>query len=130
MRAPCPGLPTLHGEMRFGRFAFGTIEVDGTAYEHDVVIDRGEVKKRKKGPSQALRARYGHTPLSLDEDIPWTCRRLVIGSGAAGALPVVADVAEEASRRGVELLVLPTSQAIEELERAPTDTNAILHVTC
>jgi hypothetical protein len=32
-------------------------------------------------------------PLSLDEDIPWDCRRLVIGSGAAGALPVVDDAA-------------------------------------
>jgi hypothetical protein len=40
------------------------------------------------------------------------------------------DVAEEAERRGVALLVLPTSQAIEELGRAPKNTNAILHVTC
>jgi hypothetical protein len=54
----------------------------------------------------------------------------VIGSGAAGSLPVVEDVAEEAERRGVELLVLPTSEAIEELERSPDATNAILHVTC
>jgi hypothetical protein len=121
---------TYTREMRFGRFAFGSIEVDGTTYEHDVVVDRGDIRKRKKGPSKALRSRYGHTPLSLHEDIPWECRRLVIGSGAAGALPVVDDVAEEASRRGVELLVLPTSQAIEELEHAPADTNAILHVTC
>lgn len=116
--------------MRFGRFAFGSIEVDGTTYDHDLVIDRGDVRKRKKGPSKALRSRYGHTPLSLGEDIPWSCRRLVIGSGASGALPVVDDFAEEASRRGVQLLVLPTAEAIDELERAPTDTNAILHVTC
>ena len=122
---------TLHWEtMRFGRFAFGSIEVDGTTYEHDLVIDRGDIRKRKKGPSKALRARYGHTPLSLGEDIPWDCERLVIGSGAAGSLPIVDDVAEEAERRGVELLVLPTSEAIVELERAPGDSNAILHVTC
>lgn len=125
-----PRLPRLGDDMRFGRFAFGSIEVDGTTYEHDLVIDRGDVRKRKKGPSKALRSRYGHTPLSMGEDIPWDCRRLVIGSGAAGALPVVDDVAEEATRRGVELLVLPTSQALEEIERAPNDTNAILHVTC
>jgi hypothetical protein len=116
--------------MRFGRFSFGSIEVDGTTYEHDVVIDGGDVRKRKKGPSKGLRSRYGHTPLSLEEDIPWDCRRLVIGSGAAGSLPLVDDLAEEAARRGVELLVLPTSEAIEELQRAPADTNAILHVTC
>lgn len=68
--------------------------------------------------------------MSLNEDIPWDCGRLVIGSGAAGSLPVVDDLAEEATRRGVELLVLPTSEAIEELQRARNDTNAILHVTC
>jgi hypothetical protein len=116
--------------MRFGSFAFGSIEVDGTTYEHDLVIDRGHVRKRTKGPSKALRTRYGHTPLSLGEDIPWECERLVIGSGAAGSLPVVDEVGEEAARRGVEFVVLPTSDAIVELERAPEGTNAILHVTC
>jgi hypothetical protein len=116
--------------MRFDRYAFGSIEVDGKGYEHDIVIDHGDVRKRRKGPSKPLRSHYGHTPLSLEEDIPWDCRRLVIGSGAAGALPVTDDVATEAARRDVELLVLPTSEAIEELRHAGADTNAILHVTC
>lgn len=116
--------------MRLGRFAFGTIEVDGTTYDHDLVIDRGRVRKRKKGPSKPLRSRYGHTPLSAAEDLPWQCRRLVIGSGAAGALPVTADVIEEADRRGVELVILPTREAIGALAEAPEGANAILHVTC
>lgn len=115
--------------MRFGRFAFGSIEVDGQTYEHDVVVDRGRVRKRKKGPSKPLRSRYGHTPLSAAEDIPWSCRRLVVGSGAHGALPVMDEVAEEAERRGVELVILPTRDALEEL-RGTKDSNAILHVTC
>jgi hypothetical protein len=25
---------------------------------------------------------FGHTPLSIEEDIPWKCRQLVIGTGA------------------------------------------------
>lgn len=116
--------------MRFGRFTFGSIEVDGTTYEHDLVIDRGRVRKRRKKPSKAYRSRYGHTPLSVAEDIPWNCARLVIGTGADGALPVMDDVAEEAERRGVQLVVLPTSQALDELVEARKDTNAILHVTC
>jgi hypothetical protein len=116
--------------MRFGRFAFGSIEVDGTTYEHDLVIDRGRIRKRRKGPSKPFRAEFGHTPLSLAEDIPWDCERLVIGSGADGALPVMEDVAEEADRRGVQLVILPTPEALEELGRARKDTNAILHVTC
>ena len=116
--------------MRFGRFTFGSIEVDEKVYEHDLVIDQGRIRKRRKGPSKALRAEYGHTPLSLAEDIPWSCRRLVIGNGVDGALPVMEDVVEEAGRRDVELVVLPTPQAVEELRRSQTDTNAILHVTC
>jgi len=116
--------------MRFGQFTFGSIEVDGKTYEHDLVVDRGRVRKRRKGPSKPFRPRYDHTPLSLAEDIPWSCGRLVVGSGANGALPVMEDVAEEARRRGVQLVVLPTSQALEELGRARKDTNAILHVTC
>jgi hypothetical protein len=47
-----------------------------------------------------------------------------------GALPMMEDVAEEAKRRGVKLVVLPTSEALEELGPARKDTNAILHVTC
>jgi len=38
--------------MRFEKFSFGSIRIDGTTYEHDVVIDRGEVRKRKKKPSK------------------------------------------------------------------------------
>src|SRR4029453_18917807 len=101
--------------MRFEGYEFGSIRVDGTTYDHDLVIDHGEIRKRRKGPARELRAQFGPTPLTVAEDIPWDCRRLVIGSGAAGSLPIVDDVGEEAARRGVELLVLPTPQAIEEL---------------
>lgn len=116
--------------MRFGRFAFGSIEVDGTVYEHDIVIDRETVRKRRKGPSKRLRSSLGHTPLSASEDIPWQCRRLIVGSGASGALPVLDEVAREADRRGIELIVEPTARAIVLLEGSPEHTNAILHVTC
>ncbi|HET9723694.1 MAG TPA: hypothetical protein VFR44_07610 [Actinomycetota bacterium] len=116
--------------MEFGRFAFGSIQVDGATFTHDVVIDRGRIRKRKKGPSKALRPRYGHTPLTPAEDIPWACRRLVVGTGAAGSLPVTDELVHEAERRRVELVTMPTAQAIEELRDASPDTNAILHVTC
>jgi hypothetical protein len=115
--------------MEFGRYAFGSIEIDGVTYEHDVVIDGGRIRTRKKGPSKA-RGRHGHTPLTAAEDIPWSCRRLVLGSGASGSLPVTDDVIAEAEHRGVKLIVMPTVEAIEELRRSGADTNAILHVTC
>ena len=41
--------------MRFGRLRFGSIEIDGVTYTHDVVIDHGRVRKRKKKPSRKFR---------------------------------------------------------------------------
>ena len=90
--------------MRFEEFSFGSVRIDGMTHQYDVVIDRGDVRKRKKKPSKKFREAFGHTPLSVKEDIPWKCRRLVVGTGAYGALPVM-----------------------EELKEC---TNAILHVTC
>src|SRR5437899_13078048 len=110
--------------MRFQKFSFGAIRIDGITHEHDVIIDRGQVRKRKKKPSKKFRGDFGHTPLSRDEEIPWECRRLVIGTGT-GALPVMKEVKREAERRKIKLLILPTVEAIEELKNAtatPTRT--------
>jgi hypothetical protein len=115
--------------MQFQSFSFGSIQIDGTTYEHDVVIDRGEVRKREKKPSRRFRDTFGHTPLSVEEQIPWQCRRLVIGTGT-GALPVMEQVQLEAQRRKIELVIVPTSRAIELLKQQSADTNAVLHVTC
>jgi len=115
--------------MRVQKFTFGSIRIDGVTYEHDVVIDHGNVRKRKKKPSKKFREEFGHTPVSTEEKIPWQCRRLIIGTGT-GTLPVMDDVKSEAKRRKIELLVLPTKDAIEALKKHPHETNAILHVTC
>jgi hypothetical protein len=116
--------------VRFDSYSFGVITIDGETYEHDVVIDHGSISKRKKGPSKPYRDHFGHTPLSAEESIPWNCRRLVIGTGASGSLPIMDEVREEAERRGVELVTVPTSEAIELLKGDPPDTNGIVHVTC
>ena len=116
--------------MRFTGFSFGSIRVDGVTYDHDLVIDRGKIRKRKKAASRKFRGAYGHTPLSIDEDIPWRCRRLVIGTGADGALPVLRQVREEIRRRKIDLVVVPTAEAIGVLAQTTRDTNAILHLTC
>ena len=62
--------------MQLDHFSFGTIRIDGSTREHDVVIDRGEVRKRKKGPSKLVSDAFGHTPLSIEEEIPRKCRQL------------------------------------------------------
>jgi hypothetical protein len=34
--------------MRFEALSFGSIRIDGVTYSHDVVIDRGQIRKRRK----------------------------------------------------------------------------------
>jgi hypothetical protein len=111
--------------------AFGDLRIDGERYERDVVIDAGRIRKRKKGPSKARRDEFNHTPLTSAEDIPWGGRRLIVGTGADGALPISPDVYTEAERRGIRVEALPTRDAcrlLADLDAA--EINAVLHVTC
>jgi hypothetical protein len=117
--------------MRATFIRFGEIEIDGQQYTDDVVIVRGTVRLRDKSPSRKYKARFGHTPLSAKEDIPWDCQRLVIGTGANGLLPIMKKVYEKAEKRGVELVTVRTPEACKLLSKADVKTtNAILHLTC
>ena len=116
--------------MHFEELTFGSIKIDGVEYDHDIVVECGKIRKRKKGPSKPFRSQFGHTPLTTNEEIPWGCQRLVIGTGIYGRLPVTPDVQQEAKRRTVELLMIPTEEAVALLNQQPSHTNAVLHLTC
>src|SRR5260370_21305610 len=108
--------------VRFSEYSFGSVRVDRVTYDHDLIIDRGKIRKRKKAASKRFRGAYGHTPLSIAEDIPWRCRRVVIGTGAAGAFPAVKQVQDEGRRRDVDLVRLPPADALALLNGAPQGT--------
>ena len=76
---------------------FQVLEVEGKRYDADVVIERGLVRQRRKKPSKPYRDRFGHTPLSAKESIPWDGARLIVGTGADGRLPIMAQVYEAAA---------------------------------
>ena len=117
--------------MKARLISFGLIEVEGRRYDHDIVIDSGAIRKRKKGPSKRYRDDYGHTPLSADEAIPWSAPTLVVGTGVSGQLPITPEVYETAERHGVEIIAEPTADACRRLARVELDqVAAILHVTC
>ena len=59
--------------MDLGKFNFGAVKIDGATYEHDVVIDRGKIRKRKKKPSKKISRRV--------RTHPGLCR----GSGYSGS---------------------------------------------
>jgi hypothetical protein len=110
---------------------FGAIEVEGREYEHDIVIEGGRVRKRKKKPSKPYRNEFGHTPVSAAEELPWGGSRLIIGTGVYGSLPIMPDVTDEAGRRGVDLTAIPTEDACRLIASvAMREVHAVLHVTC
>ena len=116
--------------MQFKDFSFGSIEIGETTYEHDIVLARGQVRKRIKKPSKRFRDEFGHTPLSIEEKIPWNCARLVIGTGAHGRLPVIEHVRREAKRRNIELLIPPTGEANAAHREGPAaDASSTLRVS-
>ena len=117
--------------MQVRLLGFGSIEVDGRNYGHDIVIDGGRVRKRSKKPSKRFRDEFGHTPLSADEELPWGGRRLIIGTGAYGSLPIMPELVEEAARRDVDLTAIPTEDACRLIASLDgREVHAVLHVTC
>ena len=117
--------------MKAKLIAFGEIEVEGVRYDHDLVIKAGKLSKRSKKASKSYRSGYGHTPLSVEEEIPWGGSQLIVGTGMYGSLPVMPEVRAEAKRRGIEFVALPTQDACLLLGKLrKKDTYAVLHVTC
>jgi hypothetical protein len=114
--------------MKVRNLFFGTITIDGKIYLKDVVIDRGSVEKRKKSLSKKYADQYGHTPVSAEENIPWKCRNLVIGTGHNSMLPVMDEVYEIARQKSVTLHLMSTPEAVRHIN--DPDTNLILHLTC
>ncbi len=114
--------------MQLGPIDFGAISIDGVIYREDIVIDRGQIKLRDKDASRNYKARYGHTPLSAQENIPWNCHTLVIGSGIYGSLPVMDEVRKMAREKGVQLIIKQTREAAKHLN--DDQTNLVLHLTC
>jgi hypothetical protein len=109
-------------------YSFGRIVIDGKEYTKDIVIHDGTIEKRDKKKSKHLKSQYGHTPLTPEENIPWNHKRLIVGTGAYGKLPVVRGVKDEARKKMVKLEIMPTKKALTHLNDA--DTNMILHLTC
>jgi len=117
--------------MEFSNYSFGQITIDGIMYNEDVVLNKGHIELRDKTASEPFKAEYGHTPLTLAENIPWECQSLIIGIGDSGALPITEEIHKKAGELGVKILAIRTPDAIKILNSANLeDTNAIIHLTC
>ena len=93
-----------------------------------MIIDNGLVTKREKAESKKYKDICGHTPLSHEENIPWDCKSLIIGTGHNSSLPVMDEVFVTAARKKVKVLLMSTPEAIKHIN--DPNTNLVLHLTC
>ena len=111
---------------------FGSITVEGTLFEHDVLIRLdGQVEKRKKKLSKAL---YGTSHiLSLDEAkhiYEKGTNRLIIGTGQYDNVRLSDEAADYFKRKQCQVDLLPTPQAIQAWNEADGAVIGLFHVTC
>jgi hypothetical protein len=114
--------------MTVWNFSFGELVIDGKQYTEDVIIEKGEISRRHKAVSRISKSTYGHTPLTVHENIPWDCDTLIIGTGKSGGLPITDEIFKTAEELNVKIILKKTKDALEHL--GDEDTNFILHLTC
>jgi hypothetical protein len=101
-------------------------------YEHDVVARlSGEVVKRKKQLSKKL---YGTSHVLSEDEAKFLfekgCDQVVIGSGQMGNVHLPPEAEAYFERKGCEILLKPTPEAIEMLNRSHANRIGLFHVTC
>jgi hypothetical protein len=111
---------------------FGSITVEGSVFEHDVLIRlNGEVKKRKKKLSKAL---YGTSHiLSLDEAkhiYEKGTQRLIIGTGQYDNVRLSDEAADYFKRKQCQVELEPTPTAIHTWNETEGAVIGLFHVTC
>ena len=111
---------------------FGSITIEGTVAEHDVIIRlNGQVEKRKKKLSKAV---YGTSHIvSLDEAkyiYEEGAERVIMGTGQQGMVKLSNEAAEYLTRRKCQVELLPTCEATQAWNEAEGAVIGLFHVTC
>ena len=111
---------------RIEGYRFGRVLVDGQEHTKDVIVLPDRVIGnwwRKDGHSLVLQ--------DLEDVVDELPDSLVVGAGADQRMRPDPKALEELRKRGVDVQVLPTDQAVARYaELDPKRTAAALHLTC
>ena len=118
--------------MKIEKTTFGTITIDGKTYELDVVVRlSGEVVKRRKKLSKKL---YGTSHVLSEDEARFVfekgCDQVVIGSGQIGNVHLSPEAEAFFQRKGCEVLLKPTPEAIQMFNQSRARRIGLFHVTC
>jgi len=109
-------------------YRFGKIVINGEKYSKDLIVFRDEIRTnwwRKEGHSLCLE------DLTALDDIKTDI--LVVGIGSAGIMKVPSDVIQGLSKKGIEVIVLKTQEAVEKYNKLAKQKKQVagaFHLTC
>ncbi len=108
-------------------YSFGSITVHGKIYTQDVVVYPDRVESswwRKSGHNLSLE--------DIQEVLSYGPEMLVVGTGESGMMNVSGSVQEEIRKRGVQLFVARTEEAVKKYNEVSGSKKAVaaLHLTC
>ena len=111
---------------------FGSITIEGTIFEHDVVIRlSGQVEKRKKKLSKAL---YGTSHILSQDEAKHIyedgVKRLIIGTGQYDNVRLSDEATDYFKRKQCQVDLLPTPEAIQVWNKSKGSVISMFHVTC
>src|SRR6266487_3468264 len=111
---------------------FGSITIDGRAYQRDVIIRlNGKVEKRKKALSKEVYS-TSHI-ISLEEAkqvYEEGAERLIVGSGQSGMVKLSDEAVQYFKRKGCKVELMPTPVAIRAWNEAKGAVIGLFHITC
>ncbi len=113
--------------MKIEEYGFGRIVIDGKEYAEDVIITADGVRPnwwRQDGHDVKL--------FDLADVLDPKPRLIIIGTGASGMCKVSDEVRSYCSLQGVELIEVPTPEAVVEYNELDDKAGvlAALHLTC
>ena len=117
---------------RINRTSFGSIQVDGKDFDHDIIIDLcGGVKKRKKKLSKKV---HGTSHVLSKKEAKYIyqegMRGVIIGSGQYGALTLSEEAKVYFQKKQCAVTLLPTPAAIQIWNKTEGEVVGLFHVTC
>lgn len=111
---------------------FGSITVEGTRYEHDIIIRlSGKVCKRNKQLSKAAHGTSHVISRAEIEDLHRKkAERIIIGAGQEGMVRLSDEAAAFLKARDCACELYPTPEAIRRWNEAGGKVLGLFHVTC
>lgn len=108
-------------------YHFGSIKIDGEIYNHDVQIGLdNEVKLWWRNESHRI------TKRDIEEVLNQNPEAIVIGTGEMGVAKVSEEAQEEIRKKGEELIIKPTSEAVGVFNSLKNKKKVVglFHLTC